>query len=385
MALYLIFGFVLLAVIVLAVLWLLQRKKAKAAAGADVADAGGAGTEEIDTLVREAERRMAASKQGDRLGNLPIFFLVGDTGSTKTSVMVNAGLEPELLAGLVYRDNNLVPTRTANLWFARRTIFVEAGGKLPAEPAKWVRLVRKLQPRAGVASRGAQAPRAVLVCYDSENFTRPGAQESATAAARNLRARLGEMSQALGINLPVYVLFTKMDRLPFFTEFVRNLTKDEATQVLGATFPMRDRAARRGVWRRADRAADGEFRTPFPFPGRRAAGVPGSRNRRHETTRRLRISARVPQDPPGRGAVPGGPVPAQPVDGGTVSPRILFHGGAPRGDQRSRAGGRARRSRRRVMARRRAPPACFRRGRLRGPSRRPRRPAPRGKFRSGCS
>ena len=241
MALYLIFGAVLLAVIVLAVLWFFQRKKAKAAAGAaDAADPGGAGNEEIDTLVREAERRLAASKQGDRLGNMPVFFLVGDTGSTKTSVMVNAGLEPELLAGLVYRDNNLVPTRTANLWFARRTIFVEAGGKLPAEPAKWVRLIRKLQPRAGVASKGAQAPRAVLVCYDSENFTRPGAQESATAAARNLRTRLGEMSQAFGINLPVYVLFTKMDRLPFFTEFVRNLTKDEATQVLGATIPMRD-------------------------------------------------------------------------------------------------------------------------------------------------
>jgi len=239
---YLIFGFVLVALIVLVIWFFLKRKKERAAAAAstDAADPGGAGTEEIDSLVREAERRLAASKQGDRLGNLPIFFLVGDTGSTKTSVMVNAGLEPELLAGLVYRDNNLVPTRTANLWFSRRTIFVEAGGKLPAEPAKWARLVRKLQPRAAVASQRGQAPRAVLVCYDAETFTRPGAQESATAAARNLRTRLGEMSQAFGINLPVYVLFTKMDRLPFFTEYVRNLTKEEASQVLGATIPMRD-------------------------------------------------------------------------------------------------------------------------------------------------
>ncbi|MCX6632116.1 MAG: hypothetical protein NTW28_31285, partial [Candidatus Solibacter sp.] len=242
--LYLIFGLVLIALIALVVVWfVLKRKKAKAAAAAaaaDNADPGAAGTEEIDSLVREAERRLAASRQGDRLGNLPIFFLVGDGGSTKTSVMVNAGLEPELLAGLVYRDNNLVPTRTANLWFARRTIFVEAGGGLLSDPAKWTRLVRKLHPRASVTSQSAQAPRAVLVCYDSENFTKPGAQESATAAARNLRARLGEMSQAFGINLPVYVLFTKMDRLPFFTEYVRNLTKEEATQVVGATIPMRD-------------------------------------------------------------------------------------------------------------------------------------------------
>jgi type VI secretion system protein ImpL len=240
-ALYLIFGLVLIALIVLAVVWyFFQQRKATAAPAADAGDPGGGGNEEIDVLVREAERRLAASKQGDRLGNLPIFFLVGDSGSTKTSVMVNAGLEPELLAGLIYRDNSLVPTRTANLWFSRRTIFVEAGGGLLAEPAKWARLIRKLQPRSAVARQSAQAPRAVLVCYDAETFTRPGAQESATASARTLRARLGEMSQAFGISLPVYVLFTKMDRLPFFTEYVRNLTKEEAGQVLGATIPMRD-------------------------------------------------------------------------------------------------------------------------------------------------
>jgi type VI secretion system protein ImpL len=243
MALYLILGFVLVALIALGVWLFLQRKKmtdAGFAATVAANDQGGAGNEEIDALVREAERRLAASRQGDRLVNLPVFFLVGDTGSTKTSVMVNAGLEPELLAGLVYRDNTLVPTRTANLWFSRRTIFVEAGGSVPADPARWGRLVRKLQPRAGVSSQSVQAPRAVLVCYDSETFTRPGAQESATASARTLRARLGEMSQAFGINLPVYVLFTKMDRLPFFAEYFRNLTKEEAGQVLGATIPMRD-------------------------------------------------------------------------------------------------------------------------------------------------
>src|SRR5664279_788411 len=172
MALYIVLGLVLVALIVLVVWFLLQRKKEKAAAAASTtaADTAGAGNEEIDALVREAERRLSASKQGDRLVGMPIFFLVGDTGSTKTSVMVNAGVEPELLAGLVYRENAMVPTRTANLWFSRRTIFAEAGGRLIAEAAKWNRLVRKLQPRAGVAKSG-QSARAVLVCYDAENFT----------------------------------------------------------------------------------------------------------------------------------------------------------------------------------------------------------------------
>ncbi|HEY1493455.1 MAG TPA: ImcF-related family protein, partial [Candidatus Solibacter sp.] len=236
-ALYL-FGLVAIVLVVLVLVWFYLKKK-KEAAGDAGGDSSAPGAEEIDALVREAEQRLAAAKLGDRLAGLPALFLAGDTGSTKTSVMVNAGLEPELLAGLVYQDKNLVPTRTANLWFSRRTIFAEAGGKLLTDTAKWNRLIRKLQPRASV-SQGAQAPRAVLVCYDAETFTRPGAQEAATAAARNLRTRLGEMSQAFGINLPVYVLFTKMDRLPYFTEYVRNLTREEAGQVLGATIPMRD-------------------------------------------------------------------------------------------------------------------------------------------------
>jgi type VI secretion system protein ImpL len=240
-AIYVMFGVVALALIVLVAVWFyLKRKKAKATSATDAPDPGGAGSEEIDTLFREAEGRLAASRQADKIAGLPVFLLLGETGSTKTSVMLNSGLEAELLAGQVSRDNAMSPTRTANIWFSRRMIFVEAGGQLPGEAGKWSRLIRKLQPRM---SQSGQAPRAALVCYDAENFTRAGAQEAAAAGARNLRARLGEISQAFGINLPVYVLFTKMDRLPFFAEYVRNLTKEESTQVLGATIPMRDASA----------------------------------------------------------------------------------------------------------------------------------------------
>ena len=77
------------------------------------------------------------------------------------------------------------------------------------------------------------------MAFDCETFTRPGANEAATAAARAMRARLGEISESFGINLPVYVMFTKGDRLPFFADYVRNLTGDEATQIFGTTVPLR--------------------------------------------------------------------------------------------------------------------------------------------------
>jgi type VI secretion system protein ImpL len=202
--------------------------------------------DEIDGLVREAENRLAASSQakGSKLANLPVIFVLGDTGSTKTSTILHSGMDPELLAGNVYQDTTVIPTRLANIWFARGMIFVEAGGKLMADPQRWVRLLQRLRPgRLSSAVRSEQAPRAALLCFDSETFVQPGSAEALAAASRNLQKRLGEISQQLGVSYPVYILFTKMNRVAFFEDFVRNLTTEEAAEVLGATLPIRTQTA----------------------------------------------------------------------------------------------------------------------------------------------
>ncbi len=131
--------------------------------------------DEIDALVREAENRLAASNlaKGAKLNNLPMVFVIGDAGSTKTSTILHSGLDPELLAGSVYQDTTVVPTRLANIWFAHGMIFVEAGGKLLADPQRWMRLLQRLRPgRLSSAVRSEQAPRAALLCFDSETFVR---------------------------------------------------------------------------------------------------------------------------------------------------------------------------------------------------------------------
>ena len=227
------------AIVVLVVIYLRQRKKAKLAAAFESEEALSA-SDEVALLVHDAEAKLAAAKLGPgaRVGNLPVYILMGDPSSTKTSSMLHSGLEPELLAGQVYQNNNIAPTRMANLWFSRRSVFVEAGGRLSADLPNWHKLVRKLQPRSSVVGKGQQAPRAAVVFFDCENFTRAGAADIVVNAARAWRARLGEISRAMGINLPVYVLFSKMDRLPFFTDYVRNLSNEEATQVVGVTLPM---------------------------------------------------------------------------------------------------------------------------------------------------
>ncbi len=228
--------------------WQSRKEKQKAAlAGAPgmaAADAGGG--DEIARVVREAETRLAQSNvaKGAKIGSLPVVFVLGPNGSAKTNTVLHSGLEPELLAGQVYQDSTVVPTRAANVFFAKQTVVVDAGGALAVNPQPWIQLVKRVDP--GRMS-GQHAPRAAVVCFDLEEFAKPGAADNVAVAARTLHARLGEVSQELGISLPVYVMFTKADRLPFFLDYVRNLTNEEVTQVFGSTLPL-DGAQAAGVY-----------------------------------------------------------------------------------------------------------------------------------------
>ncbi len=226
-----------LAAFIIVIWWFRIRDKERAAM-----NPAGAGGDEIDILIREAEMRLQASKLGRSasVGNLPLFLVLGETGSAKTTVVLHSGLDPELLAGQAVQDKVPIPTRTANLWYTRQCIFAEAGGSMLQDSSRWTRLVKKLAPRRlhSVFGKGTPAPRAALVCVDCETFMKAGAPEALAASIERIRTRLREVSQLLGISLPVYLLFTRADRLQFFQDYVRNLTQEEASVVFGATFPM---------------------------------------------------------------------------------------------------------------------------------------------------
>jgi type VI secretion system protein ImpL len=196
--------------------------------------------DEVDSAFAAARRRLAAAGAGGRISKLPVALVVGLPGSAKTTSIVRSGLEPELLAGEVWRGDEIVSTQALNLWYGSDLVWVEAGGRLLGDEARWRRLVRHLRPAraAAVFSRGAQPPRLAVVCIGCDEFLKPGAAEDVPAAAQRMRGRLTEAAQQLGIRLPVYVVFTKADRLPHFLDFVRSMTNEEAEQVLGATLPV---------------------------------------------------------------------------------------------------------------------------------------------------
>jgi type VI secretion system protein ImpL len=200
------------------------------------------GADEIDVTISAARTRLASArgKANARFGRLPLILVTGPAGAAKTTIVTRSGMEPELLAGEVHRGDSVVPTQAVNVWFAQNHLVLEAGGRITADASRWRTLLRHVQPNrlAAVFTRGRQAPRLAVVCFGCDELLKPGAAEAVPAAAQKLRARLAEVSQQLGIRLPVYVIFTKTDRLPYFEDFVRSMTRDEASDVLGVTLPI---------------------------------------------------------------------------------------------------------------------------------------------------
>jgi type VI secretion system protein ImpL len=224
-------GFLLLGVAAAVLLGWFLYQRVRASASAAAAD-------EIDTAFGHAAQRLAAARaQGVRaLSDLPLVLVLGPEGSAKTSTIMHSGLEPDLLAGETARGQAVAPTTNVNLWYARGVLIVEPGGKLLGDPRRWSHLIQRLRPKRLVAVLAGrpQPPRAAVVCFSCEDLVQ-GNQEVVVGAARALRERLAAVSRALGIRLPVYVVFTKADRVRAFPEFVGQLAGEEARQGLGAT------------------------------------------------------------------------------------------------------------------------------------------------------
>lgn len=232
-------AFVLLGLLAAAaVFWFVKRDK-KGDSGPPLE---GASDPHIDGVIAEARRRLASARGAGRakFGELPLILVTGPTGGTKTTSIIRSGLEPELLAGEVRQGDTVIPTKGANVWFSNGALWVEAGGAVLQDNARWSRLVRLLHPRrlGAIFRGGGQAPRLAVLCVSCEELLGAGTVDQVQGLARTLRTRLVETARDFGIRLPVYVVFTKADRIRHFEEFVLNFTHDETRRVLGATLPV---------------------------------------------------------------------------------------------------------------------------------------------------
>jgi type VI secretion system protein ImpL len=210
--------------------------------GSEPAGSEGSDSINLEALLRDAERKLRTSRLGVKsLAAVQIIYIVGEDNSAKTQTVLQSGLDAELLAGNLFRDGVVAPTQLANIWLAGSSVIVEAGGALLRQPALWQRLIKATRPgKLGsvFAKDSRQPPRAVVVCVSAERV--PGPSEAGydvnqiRSSAQTLNERLRQLSQTLGISVPVYVLFTKLDTLAHFADYVGRLSAEEVKVPLGS-------------------------------------------------------------------------------------------------------------------------------------------------------
>lgn len=195
---------------------------------------------EIDYNFTEASKRIQTATGNKQLNSLPAIFLLGDSAAAKTTIITQSGTEPELIAGHGMQDGAVVPTRSVNLWYARNTLFIDPAGSVVADPGARRKLFKKFLPVKFNSLLASKTPptRSVLLTVDCDSFMQAGGANTLAAKAREYQAILGELSHELGASFPVYVLFTKADKIPYFRDFVENLNEAEVADVLGLSLPI---------------------------------------------------------------------------------------------------------------------------------------------------
>jgi type VI secretion system protein ImpL len=206
----------------------------------------------VRELLNEAERQLASApllaseRVRPKLANLPLYVLMGPEGSGKTSNFIHGDLSPVALAGQVFRNEAVIPTPAANLWYAQRALVVEPSGKWFTEGGtRWGGFLSALRGvRSGSAIKSLwQGPatnnlRGILLFLDASDFVGIPDTSRLAALARTVQDRLRAAASTFSADIPVWVVFSKADSIPFFSDYFARVHEVEDQQPLGCTLDL---------------------------------------------------------------------------------------------------------------------------------------------------
>jgi type VI secretion system protein ImpL len=193
-----------------------------------------------DKLTTALTLLKTASKSRGYLYEQPWYAIIGPPGAGKTTALLNAGLTFPLAAEMGQGPiAGVGGTRMCEWMFTDDAVLIDTAGRYTTQDsnaavdkAGWdafLSLLKRTRPR--------QPLNGVIVAIAMSDIAAASAPER-LAHARSIRRRIKELSDQLGVRMPVYALFTKADLVAGFTEFFDDLDREKRGAVWGATFPL---------------------------------------------------------------------------------------------------------------------------------------------------
>ena len=209
------------------------------AAGEDREAATAAERAQLESRFREAVKVLRRRGGRRSLYALPWYVVIGPPGSGKSTLVRNSGLEFPL-AGQFGKEavRGVGGTRNCDWWFTGEAVFLDTAGRYTtqdsdarADAEGWggfLRLLRRFRRERPIDG--------VLVTMSMSDLLLLDERER-DAHVQAVRRRLDEVSEQLGVQVPVYLVFTKCDLVAGFGEFFDDLNPAQRAQVWGVTFP----------------------------------------------------------------------------------------------------------------------------------------------------
>jgi type VI secretion system protein ImpL len=194
--------------------------------------------EEIEELRRElltAIESLKRSKLGKgRSGRaalyaLPWYMVIGPPAAGKTTAILNSGLEFPYGSDI----KGIGGTRNCDWFFSNSAIILDTAGRYIAEDEdrdEWLSFLDILKKY-----RRKRPINGVIVGMSITDILKED-REGLEWHAKNIRRRVDELIQRLGVCFPVYLVFTKCDLVQGFVESFEGLNRKEREQVWGSTF-----------------------------------------------------------------------------------------------------------------------------------------------------
>ena len=196
---------------------------------------------EINTKFQDVLAQMKRSKLGGRrfLRDMPWYVIIGPPGTGKTTALRQSGLHFPI--DLSDDLKGVGGTRNCDWFFTEDAVLIDTAGRYTeqesdpeVDAAEWRGFLNLL-----VKHRGRRALNGVVLTISIQELA--GDEASIREHGREIRKRLNELSTALELKLPVYLMITKADLVPGFESFFGDMSSREREQVWGATLGTADR------------------------------------------------------------------------------------------------------------------------------------------------
>ncbi len=204
----------------------------------------------INQQMKDSIQLIRKSKLGDKKGNaalyeLPWYMVIGNPAAGKSSAIYNSGLKfPFEETHQKMISAGLSGTRNCDWFFSTEGVLLDTAGRYSVyaeDHSEWLgflNILKKNRSKAPVNGLIVIVSIAELIGQSPENSLK---------LAKNLRARIQDLTERLEVVVPVYVVFSKMDLIAGFTEFFDCYETQEYNQAWGATLPYEQNSSQNAV------------------------------------------------------------------------------------------------------------------------------------------